>query len=221
MMSRVDDRANDPPRSFAARWHAALGTPAFRWRLLLAVSGVAATLAGLARLTAAVELRAGALLPDPLLAWLPARDVSAPSFALIYGGLVVALIDLARRPWFFVRALTAYALMILARLAMMWATPLDPPPGLIPLRDPFVEAFGPGQVLTRDLFFSGHTSTLFLLALCVPSRWLKAPLFLATLAVAVLVLIQHAHYTVDVLVAPCVAFCAFRLAAFASERESG
>ena len=51
----------------------------------------------------------------------------------------------------------------------MWATPLDPPPGMIVLEDPLVQLFGgASRPLTRDLFFSGHTSTMFLLFLAVP-----------------------------------------------------
>jgi membrane-associated phospholipid phosphatase len=106
--------------------------------------------------------------------------------------------------------------MVILRIAAMAATPLEAPPGMIPLHDPLVRLFGPGRLLTKDLFFSGHTSTLFLLALAVPGpRW-KAFFVLCTAAVAFCVLAQHVHYAVDVLAAPLFAYASFRIAVFAS-----
>ena len=102
--------------------------------------------------------------------------------------------------------------MALVRSAVMWATPLDPPPGMIVLEDPFVQQVGgASHPLTRDLFFSGHTSTLFLLLLVVPGRAAKALFLACTLGVAFLVLVQHVHYAVDVLAAPPFAYAAWRL----------
>jgi len=47
----------------------------------------------------------------------------------------------------------------------MYSAPLDAPERLILLNDPFVQFIGSGEALTKDLFFSGHTATLFLLFL--------------------------------------------------------
>ena len=108
--------------------------------------------------------------------------------------------------------LQAYVVMVLLRILAMWVTQLEAPPKMIPLHDPLVRLFGPGKLLTKDLFFSGHTSTLFLLALAVPDRRSRALFLVCTAAVAVCVLWQHVHYTVDVLVAPLFAWASFRLA---------
>jgi membrane-associated phospholipid phosphatase len=75
-----------------------------------------------------------------------------------------------------------------------------------------VEVLGPGQVLTKDLFFSGHTSTMFLLALMAPGRATRIFFLACTVVVGSCVLWQHVHYTVDVLVAPLFAFAAYALA---------
>jgi membrane-associated phospholipid phosphatase len=91
----------------------------------------------------------------------------------------------------------------------MWSIPLDAPLTILPLKDPVVEWIVTSPTLTKDLFFSGHTSTLFLMAL-LASR-LKPLYFLATFFVAVCVLLQHVHYLVDVLVAPFVAYAAFKI----------
>jgi hypothetical protein len=218
---RVQTALSAQPRAFARRWISAWSSLAFRWSFLLALAALIGSLALLSQVLRAAELRPGAVLEDPLLARFAARDLSVLSFTVIYGGLLAALLDLLGHPRHLLRGLVAYTLVALGRAATVWVTPLDPPRTMVTLRDPLIETFGPAQLLTRDLFFSGHTATLFLMALCVPSRWLRSLLFPATAVVAVLVLLQHAHYTVDVLVAPCMAFCAFRLAAFASERVSG
>jgi hypothetical protein len=152
------------------------------------------------------------VLPDPVLALLPPRDLTWLTFGLIYAGIIVGVARLAAAPCRLVVTLQAYVVMVLFRIAAMAVTPLEAPPGMIPLHDPLVRLFGPGTLLTKDLFFSGHTSTLFLLALAVPGRRSRAFFLLCTAAVAVCVLVQHVHYTVDVLVAPFFAWASFRLA---------
>jgi hypothetical protein len=184
--------------SLDATWSQAWAERGFRWRLALTVPVLVATLAALAALVKWVERRPGAVLPDPVLAWLAPRDVTWPVFTLIYVGILLAVFLLARSPVRLVLGVQAYVVMALLRIVVMWATPLDPPPGMIVLEDPLVQGFGgASQALTRDLFFSGHTSTMFLAC---------------TVAVATLVLVQHVHYTVDVLAAPAFAYAAWRIA---------
>jgi membrane-associated phospholipid phosphatase len=148
-----------------------------------------------------------------VLALLVPRDLTWLTFSLIYLGLAFGVARLATDPRSLVVALQAYVVMVLFRIAAMWATPLEAPPGMIPLHDPLVRLFGPGKLLTKDLFFSGHTSTLFLLFLAVPGRRSKGLFLFCTAAVGVSVLVQHVHYTVDVLVAPLFAWASFRIAA--------
>src|SRR5205807_671587 len=53
--------------------------------------------------------------------------------------------------------------------------------------------------LTKDLFFSGHTATTFLLLLYVwPHRKLRWPMLAAHVLVVVSVFFSHLHYTIDV-----------------------
>jgi hypothetical protein len=199
--------------SLDATWPEAWAERGFRWRVLLTVPMLAATLAALAALVKWVERRPGAILPDPVLAWLAPRDVTWPVFTLIYVGILLAVFLLARSPVRLVIGVQAYVVMALLRIVVMWATPLDPPPGMIILEDPLVQGFGgASQALTRDLFFSGHTSTMFLLFLAVPGRPAKAYFLASTVAVAGLVLVQHVHYAVDVLAAPAFAYAAWRIA---------
>lgn len=148
-----------------------------------------------------VERRPGATLHDPLLALFPAVDLTWITFLIIYAGVIGAIILLLRDPEQFLRALQTYSLTAAVRMAAMWLMPLDPPAGMIALKDPIVEFFGGGNTLTRDLFFSGHTSTLLIVALVLPGRRARLVFFSATAAVGVCVILQHVHYAVDVLAA--------------------
>lgn len=196
----------------ARAWADAWRDPLFRIRLVLTIPALALVLSLLARFLEFAEARPGAVLPDPVLSLLAPRDLTWLIFGLIYLGLAFGVARLAREPRALVVALQAYVVMALFRIAAMGATPLEAPPGMIPLHDPLVRLFGPGKLLTKDLFFSGHTSTLFLLFLAVPGRLSKVLFLVCTAAVGISVLWQHVHYTIDVLVAPLFSYASFRLA---------
>lgn len=199
--------------SIREAWTEAWREREFRLQASLTAAALAAALVALARFVGWVERRPGATLPDPLLALLEPRDLTWLTFSLIYAGLLVGVALLLPRPRDLLAAVQAYALLVAFRIAVMWATPLDPPPGMIELRDPFVEGFGTGQLLTRDLFFSGHTSTMFLLFLAAPGRLAKGFFLACTVLVGACVLWQHVHYAVDVMAAPFFAYAAWRAAA--------
>lgn len=205
---------NEPPLS----WPAALRSRRFKGLGIATLSGLAGALLALNVFLRFNESRHGATLVDPVLAVLPALDLSWPLFALIYGTLVLTVVSLARDPRALLVALQAYAILVSFRMVMMYAMPLEPPPGMRMLVDPFVRAFGDGSNMAKDLFFSGHTSTTFLCALSVRPGAVKVLCFGACASIAVSVLLQHAHYTTDVLVAPFVAFASQRLALAISAR---
>ena len=104
-----------------------------------------------------------------------------------------------------------YCLTAVIRIVAMWLMPLDPPAGMIALKDPIVEFFGGGNTLTRDLFFSGHTSTLLIIALILPGRRTRAFFASATAAVGACVILQHVHYAIDVLAALFFAYGCYRI----------
>jgi hypothetical protein len=84
---------------------------------------------------------------------------------------------------------------------------------MVPLQDPFIgHFFYSNTVITKDLFFSGHVSTLFLIFLVNPIPQLRSFFFFSTILLAILILIQHVHYTVDVLAAPLFAWISFKTA---------
>lgn len=194
------------------RWRSAFAEPRFRIQLFGMTVALVAALAGFARFLGVNEARQGASLSDPLLSMLPAHDVTWVAFGLIYLSLFSALYFLVGHPRELLVALTSYAILAIVRMTMMYVTPLEAPAGFIPLVDPVIEFFGTGTTVNKDLFFSGHTSTLFLLYLTATRPRLRALFLACTTLVAGCVLLQHVHYTVDVLVAPFVAYGCWRIA---------
>jgi len=161
-----------------------------------------------------VQARPGHRLADPLLALLPVHDVSALTFALIYGSIAATLVFLLPRPQLLLRALWAYYFLQLLRIFTLWLLPLEPPAALVILHDPVMDHLFAvtTQPIVRDLFFSGHTATMALLALAVRGRRGRQVLALLAAAVGLLVLVQRVHYSYDVLAAPFFAWAAYRLA---------
>jgi len=194
-----------------SRWKEALRSPSFRLQLLLTVLILEILLFSYAHFLDWIELRPGVVLHDPLLASFQPHKVTWIVFALIYGSLVLGLGTLGARPAALLVALQSYALLVAARMAAMYFVPLDPPVRMIHLKDPFVQLFDTGVVLTRDLFFSGHVATLFLLFLTARHRVLRAAFLLATVVVGAGLIWQHVHYTIDVLTAPFITFGCYRL----------
>jgi hypothetical protein len=140
------------------------------------------------------------------------------TFGIIYGSLIIAVINFVTRPALLLFALQAYSVMILFRMIVMYVTPFDAPVNLISLNDPFVQLFGSGEVLTKDLFFSGHTATLFLLFLITDKKYLKNIFLICTISLGISVLLQHVHYTVDVIAAPFFAYASYRIVLAVSGR---
>lgn len=89
--------------------------------------------------------------------------------------------------------------------------PLDPPIGLVPLVDPILKPFYGEKEITRDLFFSGHTSSVFLVHMMLQKKWERIAALIATILVGIALLIQHIHYPIDVLFAPVFVFFIYHL----------
>jgi len=158
-----------------------------------------------------VEERQGVSLPDPILNLFNPVDLTWLTFGLIYTSLIIAIINFTKEPIKLLLAIQSYVLLLVFRLIVMYVTPLDAPVKLLSLNDPFVQFFGSGKILTKDLFFSGHTATLFLLFLIADKKFIKAFFLCSTLVIGVAVILQHVHYSVDVLTAPFFAYTSYRI----------
>jgi len=157
------------------------------------------------------EERIGFTLPDPILNSLPPADLTYFIFFLIYISVLFGLSVLIKSPKKFIIAFQIYSVVLIFRYCFMSLLPLNPPDGIIPLHDPFVELFGTGETLLRDLFFSGHTATLFVFFLVVEKKLYKLFFLISIILVAFALLLQHVHYTIDIITAPFIVYGSYRL----------
>ena len=158
-----------------------------------------------------VEARNGVELNDPVLKLFHPVDLSGFIFSIIYLSIIIGLITLLVDPKRLVIALQVYTLIVMIRIITLYLTPLNAPGNMIPLIDPIVNNFGTGQLLTKDLFFSGHTATMFFLFLVSENKKMRLIFLLGFVIIAIAVLLQHVHYTIDVVAAPFFSYTAFRI----------
>lgn len=189
-------------QSIKGKWQTAWGTKDFRNKIIAGTLLLFTTLATFPFFFGTIEERNGKILNDWLLDRLPAYNMSLPIFIIIWVSTVFIFIRSYQNPDIFITFLWAYVILSITRLVVISMVPLNPPAGLIELKDPISNTFYGLRVVTKDLFFSGHTSTAFLMYLCLKKRNDKIIMLAATFVLGLLLLIQHVHYTVDVLAAP-------------------
>lgn len=158
-----------------------------------------------------IEARNGPVMTDILLEQLPAMDVSLVVFFFLYSGIVVGLISHLSHPKAVLLAFQTYVLITLVRMLSITLFPLNPPVGYIPLREPFVSLFTTnGRIISRDLFFSGHMSTILSILFATHKVWIRRYLILCASMIGMMILLQHVHYTIDVVVAVPMTYLVFR-----------
>ncbi|MEO8665860.1 MAG: phosphatase PAP2 family protein [Ignavibacteria bacterium] len=183
---------------FISKWKLFLSDRTLRIEFILSVLLLITTVYFFSRYLLFNELRSGAILDDPLLKHFSAIDLNSLIFFVIYSSLLIGLIAFAFDPEQLMTAFQTYTLMVLFRMLAMYLVPLDPPPGCIDLQDPVVFLLGTGKKIIKDLFFSGHTATAFMLFQVAKNKILKTYFLLATITVGISVILQKAHYTIDV-----------------------
>ncbi len=202
-------------------WPRLLGALAFRFGCYGAMTALAVW----------AERRPAPTLPDLVLSQLPYLEWAARAntwlWLLCYLPLAVVLLWQEPRRW--IRYMVAGGLVSLLRGITIALTGLGPPdparagPGLgdrsfaeawLALVSP-VEIFGKNALsayLTKDLFFSGHTATTFLLVLYLWHRPRLRALALAGHGLVVAsVLFSRLHYAIDVVGAWAVTFSIYAL----------
>ncbi|KAF0151194.1 MAG: hypothetical protein FD143_2133 [Ignavibacteria bacterium] len=199
-------------KEITVAWKAAFADSGFITKLIVSTILLSIVLFFLANYLPYNETRPGSTLHDPLLETFEPIDLTWISFVLIYGALIIGLSALAKFPRSVLIAFQSYALLASLRLITIHFLPLNAPPAIIPMEDPFVAFFGGGKTLLKDLFFSGHTSTMFLLALTAQNKYLKLSFVICTILIGATVLAQHVHYTIDVIAAPFFAYTTYRIA---------
>lgn len=193
-------------------WNLALKNTQFRNRFLLSLGLLVLILTGFAWLLAYIETRQGHSFYDPILNFFKPRDVSDFIFFVTYSTAIVALVYAFSSPYKFLHLIQMYGSLTVLRVITLFFIPLEPPSEIIPLRDQFLtNTFYAGAQNLKDLFFSGHAATLFLFYFFSTNKTLKYIFLTAAVAVSIGVLLQHVHYSYDVIAAPIFAYIAYRL----------
>ncbi len=204
---------------FVSRWRSAWRLRDFRDQFL--VSLIALLIAFILMLVFLdyIESRTGLILNDPLLSLFSPIDLRWITYSFIYSGLLLGLASLSLYPFSLLLALRAFVAMTVLRMACLFLLPLDPPPGMIPFLDPYIQIPGVPSVFTHDLFFSWQIAVLAILAFTAQWRDVKIIFSCVALVVSVLLLLQHVHYTIDLFAAPCFAYVAYGLAKWLTIEE--
>lgn len=192
-------------------WKEFISSKQKRFELISTLILLSVVLFSLTRFLIFIESRNGFSFEDPLLKLFEPIDLTWLTFTLIYGSIITAIFYLISKPEKLLFTIQFYTLMVVVRIIAMWLLPLNPPEKMIILVDPFVEFFGTGKTLTKDLFFSGHTATLFILFLTTDSKYLKLFFLICTIGVAISVLLQHVHYSIDVFAAVIITYACYSI----------
>jgi hypothetical protein len=193
-------------------WQVAWGSTRFRVHFILAVLGIIAFAASLPYFFNEILLpKPGVQLDDPILNFFSPKDWSIEIFVLLYSITVISLLLNIKKPNTLLVMFQMYTVVNFMRMASLYLFTLEAPNGTIPLSDPFLTVFAYGkEVYVKDLFFSGHISTLCILFLVEERKIMKGLIFILTILVAVLLASQRVHYTLDMVAAPLISWLVFR-----------
>lgn len=181
-------------------WKAALKERAFTLKLLITPGLFFIYSAVTQRLGNYVEMRKGVQLQDNILQWFPSIDFSLPVFLLLYSSLTLILLTHLEKPKIILRVIEMHFAVAVVRQICILLVALDPPAGIIVLRDLFLEntVYPRHSPLTKDLFFSGHVASIWIYFLCAEKKYIKYYLGMATILMSFMILCMRVHYTYDV-----------------------
>lgn len=158
------------------------------------------------------EDRKGFVFNDPILNLFNPKEISVFTFALTYILAILGIVISLKSPQLFIRLIQAYLIMTIFRMLCLFMFPLEAPKLIIPLKDIFLEnTFYSGRENLKDLFFSGHTATIFLFGIYLQNKQLKTLYFIGSLTIGIMLMAQHVHYSIDVAAAPIVAILASKI----------
>ena len=198
-------------------WKKSVSEPSFLFKVLIIIFLATVEIFYLQDFMFYNEIREADVMHDLILDQLPAIDFSIVIFTLLYVSMITAVLLLIKYPHALINLVLAYGVLCIVRAITLYLVPLDPPVNYIPLEDPFLELIYDGRVLLKDLFFSGHTASVFICALTVPKKY-RIYFYITTFAIGVLLLFQHIHYTIDVVAAPFFAYLSYQIVIFINGR---
>jgi hypothetical protein len=193
----------DKNKQLALLWKEAWSRQTFKLKIIIGTLLLLIILSSFPKFFAIIELRKGMQMNDWILARMPAYDVSIPIFIIIWSTAAFLIYKLIQSPILYLQFLMSFLILCITRVISISIFSLEPPIGLIELQDPLSSIFygGTNVFIKKDLFYSGHTATQFLIFLSLKGKIEKIITGITTILISVLVLIQHIHYTVDVVAA--------------------
>ncbi len=157
------------------------------------------------------ESRTGVPFNDPVLNLFSPIDFSRITSIFTLAPVFFSFFFILRRPESTVYFFLAIMIVTIFRAFTLYIIVLEPPAKIIPLSDPIIESlFYQGDILLRDLFFSGHTANLIVVALLSDTLWVKRTILGCAAIVGCLLMVQHVHYSIDVFAAPFFAILAYK-----------
>lgn len=181
-----------------ATWQTAFKNSLYKKRLIAGLLVLAVIFCIFPAFFQYIQQRKGVVLNDVVLQRIPAVNVSLLLLICIWATTILIIVRFVKGPAILLNFLWVFILLSLFRMATLMFVALEPPRELITIVDPLSTAFYGKNFITKDLFFSGHTATMFIMFFCLEKRPDKVFALFTSLLVAVLVLVQHIHYTIDV-----------------------
>ncbi|OFX41829.1 MAG: hypothetical protein A2X08_00280 [Bacteroidetes bacterium GWA2_32_17] len=159
------------------------------------------------------EYRAGNVINDFVLNLISPVNLKYTIFLLTYLIVIFGVFSIISKPKVVLITLHSYIIILILRMVTMYLFPLEPPKGIIPLHDIILESsFYSGRLNLKDLFFSGHIATVFLFYLVIDNKTIKIFFLILTFIVAICLLLQHIHYTIDIVFAPLFTLISYKFA---------
>ena len=156
------------------------------------------------------ETRRGYPVNDIVLAHFPRLDCSKYITVLETFISISLGIDMLyhHHPAFYELFWLKFTIISYIKMITTFLLPLEPPDGLINLADPIVERllWFHTKPLQKDLFFSGHTSMMVLCLCCLTTPALVLTFVFSCVFMAIMLLHNHIHYTIDIFIAPFIVF---------------
>ena len=137
-----------------------------------------------------------------------AIDLSIPIFIMTYGAIGFFVFYHLKTPIKLMHLIQITIILLTLRVITLYFVELDADPSMITLKDPFLNTFmyqineETGTYNQHDLFFSGHTANLFITSMLYQNKKLKYFFLVITFFTATFLVLQKAHYSIDVIFAP-------------------
>lgn len=211
-MQQLFRKENFKMPDFKGNWREAWSIKSFRVEIIISAVLIFILVEFINWYFPVVQSRQGKLINDPIVNLIHPIDLSWYIFIFMYTAVISALIYLTYRPKQLLILFQAVFLITSTRMATLYLFPLEPPIGIIPLVDPILGTLiYSSNLITKDLFFSGHTVIVYMMFLNVRNPLLKGLYLILTILVGACLIIQHVHYSFDVIVAPFFTWIAYKI----------